>query len=326
MSVAQKNTTMTTFSLLLSFTLLSSTLIAQSLSQAIAFYKNGEPAKAQRLFKSVPDKSNSFAEAQYYLGRMAFDEEDYDAAEEYFEEAIEKDDNNSDYHLWLGNTLGTIAQNANVFKQGMLAPKIKREFERAVELNNRNQDALWGLLQYYVQAPGIMGGSYEKGLEVAEKLGKISKVQGHSARSTVYAAQEKFDLVEKEYKLAASVDPAWNMNLGFFYQQRGQYDQAFETFENLTTDENLKWAALYQVGKTSALSGKNIDRGIACLEMYLTHTPSKNQPSHAGAKMRLGMIYEKAGEKVKAREYYRQSLSEDPDMKEAKAGLERLGK
>lgn len=300
-------------------------LFGQDLSNAINHYKNNKPDLAAKIFKSIDDDSKQYGEAQFYLGRIAFDKEDYDAAEEYFEEAIDYNDNNSDYHLWLGNTYGVVAQDANMFKQGLLAPKIKSEFERAVELNDKNVDALMGLVQYYTQAPGFMGGSYEKALVMANKIAAVNKLQAHSARITVYSAQEDYGLMEKEYKAAANLDKRWILNLGYFYQQRQSYDKAFSTFDRLLSDPELKMAGLYQIGRTSAFSGLQTSKGIASLEEYLSNEEDENAPSHAAAKMRLAMIYEKMNNKTVAVKYYKESLKDDPKMEQAKEGLERLG-
>lgn len=308
------------------FTTMSASVLGQDINAAIKLFENNQAATSEKIFRSINSDHTSYAQAQYYLGRIAFDKEDFDLAEEYFEEAIDENDSESDYHLWLGNTFGVVAQNANVFKQGLLAPKIKNEYERAVELNDKNEDAMWGLVQYYTQAPGFMGGSYEKAIDMANQIGQVNKLRGYSARITVYSAQEKYNLVEKEYKAAALIEPAWNINLGYFYQQREDYENAFKTFESLATKEDFKWSAYYQIGRTSALSGQRVDRGITCLENYLSHEPEDNQPSHAAAKMRLAMIYEKSGDKTKAVNYYQASLKDDPKMEESKKGLERLGR
>jgi hypothetical protein len=84
--------------------------------------------------------------------------------------------------------------------------------------------------------------------------------------------------------------------------------------------------ATYQIGKTSALSGQRLERGEVCLKKYLTYQPQKNEPSHAGANMRLAQIMEKAGKKTEAKKLYEAALKGDATLKEAKEGLERVSK
>jgi tetratricopeptide (TPR) repeat protein len=113
-------------------------------------------------FAVVNKSQKDYAESRYYLGRIAFDKNELDKAQTYFEEAIDVNATVADYHYWLGNTLGAIAQGANTFKQGILAPKIKSAFERTVELDPTNIPAHRGLIEFYTQAPGFMGGRWQQ--------------------------------------------------------------------------------------------------------------------------------------------------------------------
>ncbi|MEP1095530.1 MAG: tetratricopeptide repeat protein [Cyclobacteriaceae bacterium] len=300
--------------------LLSGAVLAQSLTKGIELYQDGKPDAARAFFAN---NSNN-AEAIYYLGRISFDEEDYRKAADYFEEAIELNDRKSDYHTWYGNAVGSYAGEVNFFRQGILAPKIKAAYEKAVSLNPKNVDAQWGLIEYYTQAPGVLGGSWEKAEATANVIKGLDVLEGHSAFATVYERQEEFEKAEKEYIAAAEVDEGRLLNLGFYYQGREQYEKAFSTFESVYAKDTNDLRALYQLGKTSALSGKQTSKGIKSLRTYLSREWQKGTPSHAGALMRLGMIYEKMGKNSDAIKHYESSLSKDPEMRQAKDGLSRL--
>lgn len=82
----------------------------------------------------------------------------------------------------------------------------------------------------------------------------------------------------------------------------------------------------YWYGKITALTGINMERGETFLLSYLKHTPTKEEPSHAGANMRLGQIKEKQGNKVEAKRYYEIALKLDGKLEGAKKGLERVSK
>ncbi|MFM8742988.1 MAG: tetratricopeptide repeat protein [Cytophagales bacterium] len=86
------------------------------------------------------------------------------------------------------------------------------------------------------------------------------------------------------------------------------------------------YTSIYQVGKTAALSGQRLDRGEECLKKYLAHTPTQNEPSHAGAYMRLAQIKEKRGNKIEAKKLFEAALKLDGNLKEAKKGLDRTSK
>ncbi|MCK5407552.1 MAG: tetratricopeptide repeat protein, partial [Candidatus Krumholzibacteria bacterium] len=109
-----------------------------------------------------------------------------------------------------------------------------------------------------------------------------------------------------------------------FYQAKEDYTAAFETFEGTIAIDAAYMASLYQMGRTAAFSGENLERGVECLNMYLEHEPGPNQPTWANAHWRLGMLYEKMGQKDMARKAYEAALELNPDYKEAKEALEKL--
>lgn len=82
----------------------------------------------------------------------------------------------------------------------------------------------------------------------------------------------------------------------------------------------------YWYGKSSAITGLKLDRGEASLKKYLTHTPVSNEPSHAGAYMRLGQIKEKQGNKTEAKKNFEIAVKMDDNLKQAKEGLARTSK
>lgn len=82
----------------------------------------------------------------------------------------------------------------------------------------------------------------------------------------------------------------------------------------------------YWYGKITALTGINMERGEVFLLNYLKHTPTKEEPSHAGANMRLGQIKEKQGNKAEAKRYYEAALKLDKKLEGAQKGLERVSK
>lgn len=296
----------------------------QQLEKAIAYYEKSEYQHAEKALKLINKQSVDYTKSLYYLGRISFEKGDYETAQEFFEEAIDIDDKQSDYYLWLGNAIGALAQESNIFMQGILASQVKDAYERAAELNPKNVDAHWGLVQYYSMAPGFMGGDMEKAEKSAKTIQSINKSKGHHALGVVYLRQEKNEQAERELITAAEIDKKYIFILGYFYQNQKKYNKAFELFENELKQYPENMLILYQIGRTSALSGIKTDRGIQALEKYMDYTPKKGEPSISATLMRLGMIYEKKGDKTNACSYYQQSLSKDPEMEMAEEGLERI--
>lgn len=301
-------------------------LSAQTVDRAKKFWEDKKPAEAKKHLLTVKEGNKEYAAARFYLGRIAYDEKKYDDAEEYFEEAIGANDKVADYYNWYGNTLGTIASDANMIRQATLAPKIKGAWEKAVVLDPKAIDPRISLIQFYLMAPSIAGGSVDKAVQMANDIKKIKPAEGHRQLGNIYYREKKFTEAEKEYVAMAKADPKYAQGLGSFYTNQKQYEEAFALYEDLLKKDTEDMMAIYQIGKTSALSGQKLDRGEACLKKYLGYSPKKNEPSHAGANMRLAQITEKRGKKPEAKALYEKALKSDATLKEAKEGLARVSK
>jgi tetratricopeptide (TPR) repeat protein len=304
--------------------LVSSSLFAQSIEKAKKLYEERKYDEAKTLLASIKEEHNDYAASQFYLGRIAFDQKQFDEAEEYMEEAVDANDKVADYHYWYGSVMGTIAQNSNTLKQGFYAPKIKSEFEKTVALDPKNLDAHWGLIEFYTQAPGFMGGSWEKAEATARSIVKIDAAEGHNALATVFERQEKFAEAEKEFIEASKANPRFIHNVAAYYLRQKKFDKAFTLFEEVLKTEPDNMLAVYQLGKIAAISGQRLDQGESALLRYLVYEPKQNEPTHAGANMRLAQIKEKKGKKAEAKKLFEAAVKADPNLKEAKEGLERV--
>jgi len=294
-----------------------------SLEKGKSFYENKKFAEAEKSLKTIPEKNTDYAASRYYLGRIAFDKKDYDAAVDYFEEATKINNKQSDYYQWLGDTYGSIAQNANVFKQGLLAPKMKKAWESAIALDPKNLDARSSLIQFYLQAPGFMGGSIDKAKETAKQIIAIKPAEGHRQMGNVFNYEKKYPEAEKEYLEMVKIDPTYLSGLANFYVEQKKYDKAFGLYEDALRKNAQDFVSFYLIGRTAAVSGQRLEQGEESLKKYLSYQPKLTEPSHGRTNMRLGQIKEKKGNKPEAKKYFEAALKLDPTLKEAKEGLER---
>jgi len=299
----------------------------ETIQKAVQLFKESHFAKAKEIFQSSLKKDPNNSEAAFYLGRIYLVEDSLEKSIKYLKEAAVLDGNSSENHHWLGIAYGQKAQKAGFLKKAGLAKKMKKEIERALELDPDNVDAHFSLMQYYLYAPGFMGGSVEKAREQAEEIKKRAPQQGHRAFVLIYEKEKKYYLAEKEYLSMIDADPEnliLQYEIGYWYQRTKQYDKAFRIFETILKMDPEEMNAYYQIGRTAALSGKNLSRGAECLKKYLQTPPEKNNPSFAWAHYRLGMIYEKGGKLSLAKQEYQITLSYDVSYEEAKKALKRL--
>ena len=66
---------------------------------------------------------------------------------------------------------GRRAETANPLSAPMLASKARKAFEKSVELDERNLEAINDLFSYYMEAPGFLGGGLDKGGGLAARSG-----------------------------------------------------------------------------------------------------------------------------------------------------------
>jgi tetratricopeptide (TPR) repeat protein len=315
--------------LAVAFLLSASTLLAGSprTDEGVALFDAGRRAEARASLEAAAREDPRDARAAVYLGRILLAQEDLDNAVLWFEKAVALDTASSDNQLWLGRAYGSQAQKANVFKQASLAGKVKKAFEKAVQLDANNIDARFALIDYFLLAPGIMGGSVEKAREQAAEIGRRDPFRGHRALGRIAEYEKNFDAALVAYARAEREFPGkrepffWMTNL---YSKQKEYGKAFDVMEKLLTEQPAELLACFQIGSLAAQSGERLDRGTQCLELYLAREPKKTEPSLAATHVVLGRIYEKKGAPDLARREYEAALKIDPALKDAQAALKKL--
>jgi tetratricopeptide (TPR) repeat protein len=155
-------------------------------SSGVRLFEAGKFKEAKTVFEPAFRSNAADAAAAFYLGRIAIEERRHDRAADYFETAVKLEPKNATYFLWLGRAYGRAAQDANVLRQPGLARKAKGAWERAIDLDADNLDARSDLIQYYVQAPGFLGGSTAKALEQAEEIRKRNALRGYLELAGLY--------------------------------------------------------------------------------------------------------------------------------------------
>ena len=274
------------------------------------------------LFAATPDEL--FATA-----KKAMSQNEPDKAAPLFEQLVQVKPSNAEYHFWLGRAYGAQASKASMFSAPGLATKTLHEFERAVELDPNYTDARFGLLEYYMQAPGFMGGSEEKALQQAAEMKKRDALQGHRAYAIVYARQKKPELARKEYYDAVREQPnspKAHMTLGIYLMSEKNYKQAADEYETAVKLDPKFMPGWFQIGHVAALAENNYAHGEESLRKYLAYTPNEkeNEPPLARAWFWLGQIYEKQGHKAEAKQMYETSLKLAPNAKDVTAALKRV--
>jgi len=114
-------------------------------------------------------------------GRQFFEAGRFDEAIKEFRSAVRREPNDSMAHLWLGRATGRKAERSNFALAVFLARRVRSEFERAVALDPENLEARSDLLEFYVEAPRILGGGIDKARREAEAIARLDPEEGRRA-------------------------------------------------------------------------------------------------------------------------------------------------
>ncbi len=278
-------------------------------------------AEAQSFFEGKLKANAKDAESKYQLARVFVFQRNMDEAEDAIDDALELNDRDARFHFLRGQILGEIAQNANIFKQGILAPKIKNAFLRAVELDSTFVDAHVGLYNYFIMAPGIMGGSEEEALKQANVVVALNSYRGHLLLANFHQRKKEAAETESEYRKAIDAEPKRTggyKSLGYFYIGEKRYDDAIVQFRKYVELDPKNPDALDSYGDVFFNQGKYdeaIEKYNAALFLDKNFSPSIYQ---------LGSCYEKKGMNAKAVETYQWYLSVAPAGRFAEAAKKKI--
>jgi tetratricopeptide (TPR) repeat protein len=103
-----------------------------------------------------------------------------------------------------------------------------------------------------------------------------------------------------------------------------RYSEAFAEFAPVLRQYPDDFLALYQIGRCAAVSGQQLDRGIAALRRCLIlpePEAATGLPSYANVHYRLGNLLEKEGRGEEAKREYARASAANADFRPAKVVL-----
>lgn len=263
-----------------------------------------------------------------YLGKIALAQNDNDEAVRQLERCVAIDEQSAECHLWLGNAIGSSAQRASKFRQPFLARRVKTEFERAVALDPNSVDARMGLVQFYMLAPGFMGGSMEKAREHVSEIDKRSKLRGAIGAGMLADHEKNPKDAATAYQRAIAVAP--DSSVGYYslanvLAREKNWNEAFATLDHLLARIPSETNALLSIARVAYVSGEQLEKGEAAAKKWLAAPPPDAATTlQAIAHTRLAGVYEKSGRRDLARTEYERAIALNPKYEEAKKALDAL--
>lgn len=266
---------------------------AATLGGAQALFQARRYPEAQAAFEQIAAAEPDNAEAAYRLGLLALMRDDPAEAVRRLEHATQLAPREAAYFQALGDAYGVSAETAGLFSKLGLARRCGAAYEQAVALAPANVAARHALFTFYRQAPAIAGGGLDKARAQAVEIQKLDVVRGT-------LALVELNVAEKDYA------------------------GAFTALAALRRSHPEVAAVVYQIGRTAAMSGLELEQGEAALKEYLRRSPGEEDAPLWAAHWRLGQIYERQGRRAAARDEYAAALRLNPTQPQLIAAMDRV--
>lgn len=269
------------------------------------------------------------AAAHNLLCRAYFSLGDWDRGISACEKAVSLAPDNSQYHLWLGRIYGEKADKAGVFAAARLAGKVRDQFETAVRLSPNSVDAHSDLAEFYLEAPGIVGGGRDKAEQQARTLQGLDPARAHWVTARIAEKKKDFARAESEYRAAIEAShgsaSAW-LNLGLFFRHRQRWDEMAETLKHVRPAPLDRPDALVDAAEILIRAERNLPEAVALLRAYLNSSSKSEQAPVFKVHYLLGTAQEKLGDSHSAVAEYRAALDLASEFQPARQALERLNR
>ena len=257
------------------------------LEQARKLYRYTDYTGSLQILAGIQPKDGPVYEL---TGQNLYMRGDYKKATESLEKALAAEPVNSDYALWLGRAYGRRAETSSPFTAPPNASKARQNFEKSVRLNPRNMEALSDLFEYYLEAPGFMGGGLDKATATAGQMAVIDPVEGHWAQARLAEKKKEFHTAEEHLQRAAEMAPekvGKLVDLARFLAKQGRYQESEQSFRKAEKIAPNSPSVIYARADTYVQQGRNLDTARQLLRRYLQAELTPDDPPRADAEKLL---------------------------------------
>jgi predicted Zn-dependent protease len=295
-----------------------------NLNGAIELYGRGRFQQAAEQLRRLRDASPSDPEIRIRLGKACIKIREWDKAVQEMEKAVQLQPANAKYHLWLGRACGMRASHSSFLTAMGWARRVLREFETARKLSPADLDVRFDLLEYYLNAPGILGGGRQKAEAEAEAIARLDATKGRTARAAILIKNKEYDSARKELTQATLDNPrsvSANKDLADFLLERNDFAGALNyAKKTLDLDSDSKRARLIAAAARVRLQS-DLKDAVATLQDLSNGILDDGAPSFEEVYYWLGECYLALGDNSKARSAFKSALAFDPDYGRAQNGI-----
>lgn len=248
------------------------------LDRARALYERAEYRQAVELLKKSPEARTP--EGLWIAGRAWYQLGDFKKAVEALEKVVEARPGDANAWLWLGRAWGRRAETSNMLVAPSYASKSRQCFEKAVQLDPDNGEALNDLFSYYLEAPGFLGGGMEKAEALVEKIRNVDPAEAEYALAQIAEKRKQYATAEAHLRRAIELAPRQVgrvVDLARFLVRRGRLQEAEKTFEQAAALAPQSPKVLFARAESYIKAGRK-EEARRLLEQYLKAPITPDDP------------------------------------------------
>lgn len=260
--------------------------------------------------------------------RTALRANDLDAAIEASETATEQRPDDAMAWMWAGRAYGRQAQAASMLGKPRWAGRTREAWETAVKLDPSLIEARLDLMQYYLMAPGFLGGGRELADAEAATIASLNPSMGKLAQAYLAQVDKKNADAEAGFREALALDPAnyrARMALSGMLQAAERWDDARQVWQERLDAAPDDALARYQFARWAALRGEHLDAALGHIDAFIAAGEIPENLSLTAAHWRRGNLLEKLGRVDEARAAYELAKDDASIGELVQADIKRLG-
>jgi tetratricopeptide (TPR) repeat protein len=260
------------------------------LDQARKLYNLTDFEGSLKVLHAIPEKGAAVYE---YIGRDYYMLADYKKATEALEKAAAADPSNAEVALWLGRAYGRRAETSSPFTAPGNAAKARQWFERSVQLNSHNTEALSDLFEYYLEAPGFLGGGLDKAEALVQTISKADVGEAHWAQARLAEKRKDFNSVEEHLRRAIDASPqriGRLIDLARFLSKQGRFQEADQSLEQAEKIAPNSPRLVFARADLYVKSKRNLEVARKLLKQYMSMSLTPEDPPRSDAAKLLKQV------------------------------------
>lgn len=258
--------------------------------QASALYTRTAYHDSLRVLAADPEPD---ATAYLLTGKNYFMLGDYRQAIDFFEKAHALSPSSAEYELWLGRAWGRRAETSGWLTAGVYASKARQCLEHAAGLDPHNADAKNDLFDFYLNAPGFLGGGIDKAEAIAKSIASERPPESEFEQAAIAEHRKDYTAAEAHLRRALALapqEPGRVIDLARFLAKRGRLaesDALFQQARKLAPDQPR---VAFAQARVNIENHRNLDQARELLHNYLRAGLNPDDPPREEAEKLLRRI------------------------------------